>query len=135
MLSVVVEHPNRMAVCERPRPEPGPGELRVRVRYAGICGSDLHIYHGQNPFVVYPRVIGHEFVGRIDAVGVGVDAARIGELVAVDPVVNCGRCHACTVGRSNVCRSLQVGKYIGTPEAVDGLLGSPIRKRGHVVSV
>jgi L-gulonate 5-dehydrogenase len=108
MLSVVVEQPNRMAVCERPRPEPGAGELRVRVRYAGICGSDLHIYHGQNPFVIYPRVIGHEFVGRIDAVGAGVDAARIGERVAVDPVVSCGHCYACSVGRSNVCRNLQV---------------------------
>ena len=54
-------------------PNRGAGEVRVRVRYAGICGSDLHIFHGKNPFVVYPRVIGHEFVGRIDAVGAGVD--------------------------------------------------------------
>jgi len=48
----------------------------VRVRYAGICGSDVHILHGKNPFVVYPRVIGHEFVGRIDAVGDGVRCTR-----------------------------------------------------------
>ena len=78
MLSVVVDKPNSMAVCERPTPEPGPGEVRVRVRYAGICGSDLHIFHGKNPFVAYPRVIGHEFVGRIDAVGEGVAASRAG---------------------------------------------------------
>ena len=69
MLSVVVEQPNQMAVRERPQPQPGPGEVRVRVRYAGICGSDVHILHGKNPFVVYPRVIGHEFVGRVDAAG------------------------------------------------------------------
>ena len=73
MLSVVVDQPNSMAVRERPMPEPAAGEVRVRVRYAGICGSDLHIFHGKNPFVAYPRVIGHEFVGRIDAVGDGVD--------------------------------------------------------------
>jgi len=77
MLSGVVDQPNSMAVVERPRPEPGPGA--VRVRYAGICGSDLHIFHGQNPFVLYPRIIGHEFVGRIGAVGVGVSPSRIGE--------------------------------------------------------
>jgi L-gulonate 5-dehydrogenase len=108
MLSVVVDEPNRMAVCERPRPEPQPGEVRVRVRYAGICGSDLHIFHGHNPFVLYPRVIGHEFVGRIGAVGAGVDPARIGETVVVDPVISCGQCHACRIGRQNVCSRLQV---------------------------
>jgi L-gulonate 5-dehydrogenase len=108
MLSVVVEKPHSIAVQERPFPEPGAGEVRVRVRYAGICGSDLHIFHGKNPFVVYPRVIGHEFVGRIEAVGSGVNAARIGEMVAVDPVISCGRCYACSVGRQNVCAKLQV---------------------------
>lgn len=108
MLSVVVDQPNRMAVVERPTPDPQPGEVRVRVRYAGICGSDLHIFHGQNPFVLYPRIIGHEFVGRIGAVGAGVDPARIGETVVVDPVISCGECHACRIGRQNVCSRLQV---------------------------
>ena len=108
MLSILVEEPHRIAVVERPRPGPSPGEVRVRVRYAGVCGSDLHILHGKNPFVVYPRVIGHEFVGRIEAVGSGVAATRVGERVAVDPVISCGRCYACSVGRGNVCRQVQV---------------------------
>ncbi len=108
MLSIVVEEPNSMAVCERPMPEPAAGEVRVRVRYAGICGSDLHIFRGHNPFVAYPRVIGHEFVGTIDAVGVGVDASRIGQRVVADPVISCGQCHACRIGRQNVCSRLQV---------------------------
>jgi L-gulonate 5-dehydrogenase len=108
MLSVVVDQPNSMAVCERPTPEPAAGEVRVRVRYAGICGSDLHIFHGKNPFVAYPRVIGHEFVGRIVAVGDGVSGSRIGETVVVDPVISCGHCHACRIGRQNVCNRLQV---------------------------
>lgn len=108
MLSIVVDQPDSMAVCERPTPEAAAGEVRVRVRYAGICGSDLHIFHGKNPFVAYPRVIGHEFVGRIDAVGAGVNPARIGETVAIDPVISCGQCYACRVGRQNVCGKLQV---------------------------
>jgi L-gulonate 5-dehydrogenase len=108
MRSIVVEKPHQISVMERPLPEPDAGQVRVKVRYAGICGSDLHIYHGQNPFAVYPRVIGHEFVGTIDAVGADVDASRLGELVAVDPVVSCGACYACDVGRPNVCHQLQV---------------------------
>jgi len=108
MLSVVVDRPHSLAVREMPEPMAAAGEVRVRVRYAGICGSDLHIYRGHNPFVSYPRIIGHEFVGRIESVGDGVDAARVGELVAVDPVISCGCCHACQIGRQNVCRNLIV---------------------------
>jgi L-gulonate 5-dehydrogenase len=108
MLSAVVEGPHRIAVTERPRPEPGPGEVLVRVRYAGICGSDVHILHGENPFVVYPRVIGHELGGHVDSVGPDVPAERVGECVAVDPVIACGSCYPCSLGRRNVCPRLQV---------------------------
>lgn len=108
MLSIIVDNPHSMALRKRPVPHPAPGEVRLRVRYAGICGSDLHIFHGKNPFAAYPRVIGHEFVGDIDAVGAGVGTHRIGERVVVDPVISCGECHACRIGRRNVCSRLQV---------------------------
>jgi threonine dehydrogenase-like Zn-dependent dehydrogenase len=67
MLSIVVDEPNSLNVRTLPVPEPAPGE--VRVRYAGICGSDLRIFHGMNPFVSCPRGIGHEFFGRIGILG------------------------------------------------------------------
>jgi len=108
MCSAVVEGPHRIALMDRARPEPAPGEVRVRVRYAGICGSDVHILHGLNPFVVYPRVIGHELVGHVEATGSGVSPHRVGERVAVDPVIACGSCYPCSMGRRNVCRQLQV---------------------------
>lgn len=108
MKSVVIEQPGELQLQQRALPEPAAGEVRVKVRYASICGSDVHIWHGHNPFARYPRVIGHEFFGVIDAVGAGVDAARLGERVAVDPVVSCGHCYPCSVGRPNVCRELQV---------------------------
>jgi L-gulonate 5-dehydrogenase len=108
MKSIVVEQPGNLLVSERPLPEPAAGEVRLRVIRAGICGSDVHIFHGSNPFARYPRVIGHEFFGTIDAVGAGVDRSRIGERVVVDPVVSCGECFACKSGRPNVCPTLQV---------------------------
>ncbi len=66
----------RLALQTRALPQPAAGEVRVKVKFAGICGSDVHIYHGHNPFARYPRVIGHEFFGLIDALGEGVDPAR-----------------------------------------------------------
>jgi L-gulonate 5-dehydrogenase len=108
MRSAVVEGPHRIALMERERPEPGPGDVRVRVRYAGICGSDVHILHGENPFVAYPRIIGHELFGYVESVGRGVSEERVGERVAVDPVIACGSCYPCSVNRPNVCRRLQV---------------------------
>nr|WP_024965052.1 Zn-dependent oxidoreductase [Pantoea sp. IMH] len=108
MKSVVIERPGELVLQDRPLPEPAKGEVRVSVKYASICGSDVHIWHGHNPFARYPRVIGHEFFGLIEAVGEGVDAARVGERVAVDPVVSCGHCYPCSVGRPNVCRELKV---------------------------
>ena len=98
MKSIVIQKPEELVIEERPRAEPAAGEVRVKVKLAGICGSDSHIYRGHNPFAKYPRVIGHEFFGVIDAVGEGVDHARIGQRVSVDPVISCGHCYPCSVG-------------------------------------
>lgn len=108
MKSVVIQQPNVLVIEERPLPAPAAGEVRVKIQLAGICGSDSHIYRGHNPFAQYPRVIGHEFFGTIDAVGEGVDNARLGQRVSVDPVISCGHCYPCSVGKPNVCTSLVV---------------------------
>lgn len=108
MESVVIREPNSLVIEQRPLPAAAPGEVRVKVKLAGICGSDSHIYRGHNPFAKYPRVIGHEFFGVIDAVGEGVDEKRLGERVSVDPVISCGECYPCSIGKPNVCTSLVV---------------------------
>ena len=108
MKSIVIQKPNELLIEERPLPVPAPGEVRVKITLAGICGSDSHIYRGHNPFAKYPRVIGHEFFGVIDAVGEGVEKARLGQRVSVDPVISCGECWPCSVGKPNVCTSLVV---------------------------
>lgn len=108
VLAVSVETPGTLALVDRPVDAPQAGDVTVRVTRAGICGSDIHILHGSNPFAVYPRVIGHEAAGVVEAVGDGVDKLSVGDQVVLDPVVSCGTCYACRVGRPNVCANLQV---------------------------
>lgn len=108
MKSIVIQQPDVLVIDERPLPMPEAGEVRVKVTLAGICGSDSHIYRGHNPFAQYPRVIGHEFTGVIDAVGEGVNDKSVGQRVCVDPVISCGHCYPCSVGKPNVCTSLVV---------------------------
>lgn len=109
MVAIVVDEPNRLRIAGDIAPgEVGPADVRLRVLRAGICGSDLHILHGTNPFARYPRVIGHEFAGVVEAVGGAAVALRVGQRVVVDPVVACGHCYPCRIGRPNVCGNLEV---------------------------
>jgi len=109
MKAIVVTRPNEITLAERPLPEaPGAGEAVVRIKAAGICGSDAHIFRGQNPFATYPRIIGHEAVGEIADVGGGVTGFKPGDRVAIDNVLSCGSCYACRIGRGNVCRTVKV---------------------------
>lgn len=108
MKSVSVSQPNHISIIERNIPEIKEDEILVKVKHAGICGSDLHIFRGHNPFAKYPVTIGHEFCGEVMAVGNNVESDKIGQLVAIDPVLSCGHCYPCSIGRSNVCESLQV---------------------------
>lgn len=109
MLAIAVQSPHELEAREIGSPgEPGAGEILLRTARAGICGSDLHIFHGSNPFAKYPRIIGHEFAGTVEAVGSSVAGLSVGDRVVVDPVVSCGHCYACRVGRHNVCGNLEV---------------------------
>lgn len=108
MLEVLVSAPRSLEIRPIAMPEPGAGEVVIHVSRAGICGSDIHILHGSNPFAVYPRVIGHEFAGTVTALGRDVTGVAVGDRVVVDPVVSCGHCYPCRIGRSNVCANLEV---------------------------
>lgn len=109
MVEIAVAAPGKLDVRRSNAvPEPGEGEVLLRVDRAGICGSDIHILHGSNPFARYPRVIGHEFAGTVERVGAGVTRVAAGARVVVDPVIACGHCYPCRIGRPNVCANLQV---------------------------
>ena len=95
-----------LVLAEVPRRDPGPGELLVRVTAAGICHTELHFLSGLLDLGVAPITLGHEVVGRVEAVGAGVDAARVGERVIVYYYVGCGRCAHCRVGDEQLCPAL-----------------------------
>jgi L-iditol 2-dehydrogenase len=98
-------------VDERP---PGPGQVKVEVKAAGICGSDLHIYHDTiNYNIRTPVVLGHEFSGVVVAKGDGVgDDIRIGDRVTGEPsIFICGACDYCRSGHYNMCPTRQVMGY------------------------
>ena len=91
-------------MAEVPDPAPDRGELIVQVGACGICGTDVHVADGEFPPTPYPIVPGHEFAGRVVALGGGVPPEwRGGERVAVDPSLFCGHCPACHAGRGNLC--------------------------------
>jgi len=100
--AAVLHAPRDLRVEPTPAPEPGPTEVLVRVSLAGLCGTDYRIWTGDRA-VVYPRVMGHEFVGRVDAVGRDVQSVRAGDRVVVEPNYSCGRCPLCREGNRNLC--------------------------------
>jgi L-iditol 2-dehydrogenase len=98
--------PGTLVLEDVPAPEPGAGEVVVRVRTCGICGSDLHWYHGHVP---PPAVCpGHEIAGEVAAVGAGVTALREGDAVAVEAIAACGACVHCLAGAYQRCPRVQV---------------------------
>src|SRR5262245_33669810 len=93
-----------LKLVERPVPEPGPGKVRIKVEACGICHSDAFTVEGQYPGIVYPRVPGHEIAGRVDAVGPGVTAWRVGQRVGVGwHGGHCGVCVNCRRGDFVLC--------------------------------
>ncbi|MFQ5878960.1 MAG: zinc-binding dehydrogenase [Dehalococcoidia bacterium] len=102
MRQVLLESPRRLVVTEAPRPTPAPGEVLVKVGATAICGTDLHIYNGEAKAAL-PRVPGHEVAGTIEDVGLGVSDFERGDRVAVNPILSCGSCELCIMGRENLC--------------------------------
>lgn len=116
MRAAVITTPGDITVSEVPDPSPGSGEIVVRVGACGVCGTDLHIADGEFPPTPYPIVPGHEFSGEVVALGADVRAdVGVGDRVAVDPSLFCGRCAECRRGRGNLCEN-----WGATGDTVDG---------------
>src|SRR5262247_84429 len=104
MKAAILHRPRDLRVEDARDPTPEPGEVIVRVVAAGLCGTDHEIWSGGRP-VAYPRVMGHELVGRVESVAPGVTEVRPGDPVVVEPNYSCGRCPLCREGNRNLCLS------------------------------
>src|SRR5207247_9261286 len=102
--------PGRMELQEVPDPVAGPGDVVIDSVVSAVCGSDLHGFREASPRRIPPLVMGHETVGRIGAVGTGVDPERLGQRVVLKPILSCGTCVACRTGDINRCRE---GRLVG----------------------
>jgi 2-desacetyl-2-hydroxyethyl bacteriochlorophyllide A dehydrogenase len=107
MLTVTCETPGTLRAEQRPKPERGQDEVLVRIKRIGVCGTDLHIFSGNQPYLSYPRVMGHELSGIVEEAPAGGTLSP-GDPVYIVPYLSCGSCHACRQGKTNCCRNIQV---------------------------
>lgn len=108
MLQQVMTAPGEIRFDTVPMPQAGPGQVLVQIKRIGICGSDIHVYHGKHPYTKYPVTQGHEVSGLVAALGEGVADFQTGQKVTIEPQVFCGKCYPCTHGKYNLCEELRV---------------------------
>jgi threonine dehydrogenase-like Zn-dependent dehydrogenase len=157
MRAFVIIAPGRGEVQEVAEPVAGPGEVVVAVERAGICGTDAEFFSGQMSYLhtgqaAYPMRIGHEWCGRVAAVGDGVDAGWVGKRVTGDTMLGCGTCHRCRAGRQHLCADRfeigirngwagALGEFVRVPErallvlpdGVDATLGALVEPGGNAL--
>ncbi|WP_440876012.1 zinc-binding alcohol dehydrogenase family protein [Thalassotalea sp. PLHSN55] len=107
MKAVVCIKPGLLQNSEKDKPSPKQGEVLVKIKSIGICGTDIHAYGGSQPFFEYPRVLGHELSGVVEASGEGVSIAN-GSSVYIIPYMSCGQCIACRNEKPNCCTDIAV---------------------------
>ncbi|GAB1482428.1 alcohol dehydrogenase catalytic domain-containing protein [Treponema sp.] len=108
MKQAVMTAPKTIEFRDVEVPEPKEGEVLVKVMAIGVCGSDVHVYHGLHPYVSYPLVQGHEVSCEVEKLGKNVSGFSKGDKVTIEPQVSCGTCYSCKHGLYNICDNLRV---------------------------
>lgn len=108
MRQAVMTDPGKITIGTADVPKIGPQDVLVKVGRIGICGSDLHVYHGMHPYTSYPVVQGHEVGGTVAELGSEVSGLKVGDVVTFMPQVTCGSCYQCTHGQEHLCQDLKV---------------------------
>ena len=108
MLQQVMTKPGEIIFREVPVPEVKDDQVLVKIMNIGICGSDIHVYHGKHPFTSYPVTQGHEVSGEVVKLGKDVTVFHEGQKVTIEPQAYCGECYPCRHGKYNLCEELKV---------------------------
>ena len=108
MLQQVMTNPKEITFREVSVPEITAEQVLVKIKRIGICGSDIHVYHGKHPFTSYPVTQGHEVSGEIVKLGENVKGFTVGQKITIQPQVVCGECYPCRHGKYNLCEKLKV---------------------------
>lgn len=108
MLQQIMTKPKEIIFKEVDVPQVGEHQVLVKIMNIGICGSDIHVYHGVHPFTSYPVTQGHEVSGEITELGKNVTEFYVGQKVTIEPQVYCGECYPCRHGKYNLCEELKV---------------------------
>ena len=133
MIAAQITTPNTAKIIDEPRPTVSDHEVLIEVKNAGICGTDLHIWHGSYELAQYPVVPGHEFSGTVAEVGAAVQNFKVGDRVTADPNLPCGHCVFCQRREFNQCLNLSVvgvtrsggfARYVSVPESAVYSIGS-----------
>lgn len=107
MKAAVLVAPGKFEIEDRPIPKPGRGEALIRISRVGICGTDMHIFHGHYAAESLPMVPGHEFTGRVQAIGPDVTGLTLGQKAVVDMNIGCGHCYWCRRNEILNCPEMQ----------------------------
>lgn len=108
MLQAVMTAPGQIEFRQAEKPIPHNNQVLIRVKNIGVCGSDIHVFHGLHPYTSYPVVQGHEVSGVIADLGKGVTGLNQGDMVTFTPQVTCGVCYPCKHGMYHICDNLKV---------------------------
>lgn len=119
MRQAVMTSPGKIEFGDVEEPVAGEDQVRIKVERIGVCGSDIHVFHGKHPFVSYPLIQGHEYSGTIESVGSGVEGIQIGDKVTATPQEVCGVCPPCKRGQYNACEELKVRGFQAPGAAQD----------------
>lgn len=108
MKQAVMTAPGNIIFREAEQPTPARNQVLMQTRRIGICGSDIHVFHGLHPYTSYPVIQGHEASGIVAALGAGATGLAVGDKITFMPQIACGTCYPCRHGQYHICESLKV---------------------------
>ncbi|WP_299549855.1 alcohol dehydrogenase catalytic domain-containing protein [Seonamhaeicola sp.] len=120
MRQAIMPQPGTIIIRQVEAPgEVSANEIKLAIKKIGVCGSDIHVYHGKHPFTFYPVVQGHEYSGEVVEVGDNVTKVKVGDKATARPQLICGKCEPCKKGKYNICDVLKVQGFQSPGTAQD----------------